>query len=187
MADELEMRISELPIAAEFNSSSLLECAVQDFQSETGFSSKKITIEDLADKIIKDINFYDLPTESSTVLGAISEIKNVPTTNESGNIMWNDNVVATSGRSVRVFKNGKIVMFTAEFSVAEKLTDLTNIITGLPAPVGTFEFTGYNVKKNMPFSFAIQKSANTGRLVRFYGGSSETGDNFRLGCTYICE
>lgn len=192
MADELEMRISELPATGDFNIDSLLECAVRDFSTETGYNSSKITILQLANKILTQVFQADLETESKYIIGAINEAnsKGIPTTEDlSSQLVWNDSLVESSGRGCKVLRNGKIVTVSCEFILKARLTDLGEIIRGFPLPYSTYQFTGFNVKGGNPVAMAIQQPSgqNYARLCRFYGGATAAGDNMRLGFTYICK
>lgn len=192
MADELQMRISELPGAGDFNIDSLLECAVRDFSTETGYDSRSVTVMQLANKILQQIFQADLTTEHKYIVEAINELnaKGTPTTEDlSSQLVWNDSLVESSGRGCKVLRNGKIVTVSCEFTLKAKLTDLGEIIRGFPLPYSTYQFTGFNVKGGNPVAMAIQQpsGATYARLCRFYGGATAAGDNMRLGFTYICK
>lgn len=71
-----DYRISELDSVVTITNGDLVELSTVDGSSESGYTSVKATITQLADKILKGIQFAtDLDTENKTIIGAINELK----------------------------------------------------------------------------------------------------------------
>lgn len=71
-----DYRISELDSVITITNGDLVELSTVDNNSESGYASVKSTITQLADKILKGIQFAtDLDTENKTIIGAINELK----------------------------------------------------------------------------------------------------------------
>lgn len=71
-----EYAISDLSRAMSINNNDLLELAMVDAQSETGYSSVNATIVEIASKMLKGILFSsDLDTEDKTIIGAVNEVR----------------------------------------------------------------------------------------------------------------
>lgn len=70
-----KFKISDLPTSLSVNDADIMEVSQVDEDSPSGFTSVKKTILDIANKILKNINFTsDLNTTDKTVIGAINEV-----------------------------------------------------------------------------------------------------------------
>lgn len=70
-----EYRISDLTTVVTINNGDIMELSTIDLSSETGYTSVKMTITQLGDKLNNELQYAtDLQTTNKTIIGAINEI-----------------------------------------------------------------------------------------------------------------
>lgn len=104
-----EYAISDLTQANELTNNDLIEVSTVDTLSETGFSSVKATLVQIATKILKGIQFAsDLFTTDKTIVGAINEVRGVILTSTltagSTTLTISDNSITTDS-TIDIYTN----------------------------------------------------------------------------------
>ena len=73
MADETKRSISQLPTAESTSASDLIEIAMPSSAMESGYASRKVSMSELADLIVKKLKYADLNSTEKDIIGAINE------------------------------------------------------------------------------------------------------------------
>ena len=72
---ELDRSVSELDLSTAVPVGSLFFLSVEDQQSSSGYASKKISSENVANQFLTAYSILTLNTDSKNVVGAINEVK----------------------------------------------------------------------------------------------------------------
>lgn len=191
MAEEFEVRISELPQITSFNANSLIEIASYDHTKQPMYESAATTINDLALKVATEIGFAgDLETNDKKLIGAINEIynlvKNYKYADVSENADFDFSIVDnTKTHSLKVIRYGNVVCAYGEFTLLAPLSSGSSqptIATGLPKTVQAFPFVAVNTRTHAPVMLAV---TTAGTMRRHYEGTTAIGDTIRYSVTYI--
>lgn len=150
-----KFRISELPTSASFNDADIMEVSQVDNDSPSGFSSVKKTVLDIANKILKNINFTsDLNTTDKTVIGAINEVDGDIPANSDFSLSGLSDTTITSPSSGQVlsYDGGKWKNKNAEYKVGDSISMSAVICAGIVA----------TTKKDIRFFIPLSKPINSG-------------------------
>lgn len=142
-----KFRISDLPTSASFNDADIMEVSQVDNDSPSGFSSVKKTVLDIANKILKNINFTsDLNTTDKTVIGAINEVDgDIPANSDFSLSGLSDTTITNpSSGQMLSYDNGKWKNVGAVDISSDITWNETTVSTGTAAyRVGNMVFITY--------------------------------------------
>lgn len=114
--------ISQLDTAVTLDTGDLFETAIPDAGSASGYSSKKMTLAQLADYAENSVQYPELRTTSKTIVGAINETRGVSLT---GTLVAGNTSITLSNNAIT--SNSILDIYTDTFGVNP--TDVT-VATG---------------------------------------------------------
>lgn len=130
-----DYRISDLTTIGTVSNDDLMEISAVNLASESGYSSMKIPMTSLADKIVNGIQFAsDLQTNSKTIVGAINEVA-------QGGGVWTDLTdTLEAGETTLTFVDSSITTSsTIDFYTDVFGVNPTNVVVSTGQIVLTFE------------------------------------------------
>ena len=156
--------ISALTTAEQISSSDLIETAIPNAMTETGYISRKHSLGSIADFFLKTLQFLNLNTTAKTICGAINELaQGSGQSLDALNDVDIDDQTLTDGQGIvydateQKWKNGSVSSghtYSTTEQVVGTWTDGSTIyektipFQALPSTAGTFDYplglTGYN-------------------------------------------
>lgn len=157
-----DIKISELTPVSALNNNDLVEVSQVDALAETGYTSMRASMTDLANKFNKDMQYAsDLQTLNKTVIGAINELlaaiadvaDDIPENSDFSLSGLSDTTITNpSSGQVLSYENGKWKNKNAEYKVGDSISMSAVICAGIVA----------TTKKDIRFFIPLSKPINSG-------------------------